>query len=270
MSAENGSNSIEEEQGCSLCACFFDSQGFMDKMNGEQYEEAFAGYLEACEPVIIAVDRKMQNDHGLRPEALADSLANRIIGEWEKELSENPRKKRSELESRDRMFLALYLIPMILETGVQNAGLLAEAVRDEWHRRYPKTTIVIGRYAEIAAGFHKKPFGMCFITTAVCEFAGKPDDCPELTMLRRFRDQYMMQTSRGQALVRQYYEIAPQLVTAINFCSDRRAVYERLRVCYIEPCLALLEDGDFPACQDHYCAMVQYLTDEFGMAGIVI
>ena len=33
--------------------------------------------------------------------------------------------------------------------------------------------------------------GGCYITTAVCEFYGKPDDCHELTQFRKFRDEWL-------------------------------------------------------------------------------
>ena len=57
--------------------------------------------------------------------------------------------------------------------------------------------------------------GDCFLTTAVAERRGEPDDGPALTSLRAFRDGYMMRTPERRALVAEYYEIAPKLVAAI-------------------------------------------------------
>ena len=57
--------------------------------------------------------------------------------------------------------------------------------------------------------------GGCFLTTAVTERRGEPDDGPTLTLLRGFRDGYMMRTPERRALVAEYYEIAPRLVAAI-------------------------------------------------------
>ena len=57
--------------------------------------------------------------------------------------------------------------------------------------------------------------GGCFLTTAVAERRGEPDDGPALTALRAFRDGYMMRTPERRALVAEYYEIAPKLVAAI-------------------------------------------------------
>ena len=57
--------------------------------------------------------------------------------------------------------------------------------------------------------------GGCFLTTAVAERRGEPDDGPALTALRAFRDGYMMRTPERRALVAEYYQIAPKLVAAI-------------------------------------------------------
>lgn len=246
-----------------LCDCFFDSQSFIDSMNAKQYDDAFQRYKSACEPIVCAIDKGLIEDCMPSPEIMAKQLADKITDGWKAELAQNPKLKQRTLETRDRMFLALYMIPMLQETGAASAMTLCEAVRDEWVKRYPKTPIVIGRYADIAAGFRKKAFGMCFITTAVCEFDGKPDNCAELTALRRFRDEYMMKTEEGQALVEQYYDIAPKLVTAIDFCSDRRSVYGDLRDNYIDPCLDMIASGNLPACQSRYCDMVNHLRSEF-------
>ncbi|MCI8512630.1 MAG: hypothetical protein HFE83_11680 [Lachnospiraceae bacterium] len=248
-----------------LSDCFFDTQSFMDRMNDAHYDNAFLNYKTRCAPIVSEIDRGLQDGDTPLPAILAQQLIDRIAAGWDAELAASPKIKKHRVETRDQMFLALYLIPMLLETGVPNAMPLAEAIRDEWCRRYPKMPIVIGRYADISAGFRKKPWGMCFLTTAVCEFEKKPDDCPELTALRRFRDQYMMKTPGGRALVRQYYEIAPKLVVAIDLCSDRESVYADLRDRYIRPCLAMIGKGRLSDCQSHYCAMIRHLQEMFSM-----
>jgi hypothetical protein len=59
------------------------------------------------------------------------------------------------------------------------------------------------------------PFEPCFLTTAVVHWAGKTDDCHELSVLRRFRDGYMRGLSNGPGMIRDYYEHAPKVVRAI-------------------------------------------------------
>jgi hypothetical protein len=58
----------------------------------------------------------------------------------------------------------------------------------------------------------------CFLTTACTEFRGLPDDCSELTVLRRFRDEYMKKLPDGEEMINTYYRIAPKIVE--NMKSD--------------------------------------------------
>lgn len=73
----------------------------------------------------------------------------------------------------------------------------------------------------------------CFITTACVEAMGLPDDCHELTVLRRFRDEYLLGQPGGEAMVREYYERAPALVEAIAARADAaerfRAIFADVR-----------------------------------------
>jgi hypothetical protein len=60
------------------------------------------------------------------------------------------------------------------------------------------------------------PFQACFLTTAVVHWAGKMDDCHELSVLRRFRDGYMRGLSDGPGMIGDYYRHAPGVVRAIE------------------------------------------------------
>jgi hypothetical protein len=52
----------------------------------------------------------------------------------------------------------------------------------------------------------------CFITTACCELLGLPDDCFELTALRRYRDGVLAKLPGGKADIARYYVLAPQVL----------------------------------------------------------
>lgn len=55
----------------------------------------------------------------------------------------------------------------------------------------------------------------CFLTTAVTERRDEADDGPTLTTLRGFRDGYMAALPEGPALIEEYYQDAPRIVSAI-------------------------------------------------------
>lgn len=58
--------------------------------------------------------------------------------------------------------------------------------------------------------------GGCFISTAVCKYSGLADDCELLETLRAWRDDYLLSTPEGTAMVEHYYKVAPGYVAAIG------------------------------------------------------
>lgn len=85
----------------------------------------------------------------------------------------------------------------------------------------------------------------CFITTAVCEFHNKPDDCDELQTLRKFRDEYMRPNTERAKLVIKYYSEAPRIVEAIDTIPyvDRKPIYERFYNAFIKPAVSAIKEG---------------------------
>lgn len=112
--------------------------------------------------------------------------------------------------------------------------------------------------ASAAQGSGGGGFG-CYITTAVCERDGKPDDCEELTLLRNFRDTYMQATIYREALVKRYYELAPSIVRSIKGKPHNIAdtIYMRLRE-YIDRAIDAIKRGDNARAMVIYCDMVGY------------
>ena len=101
--------------------------------------------------------------------------------------------------------------------------------------------------------------GFCFITTAVCQTFGKPDDCYELTMFRNFRDTWLIEQPDGKALIAEYYSIAPSIVTKIDSLSDSAQIYKTIWKKYLVPCLNFIRNGDNLACKNLYVKMVRDL-----------
>ncbi len=100
----------------------------------------------------------------------------------------------------------------------------------------------------------------CFITTAVCEHTGKPDDCAELTELRRFRDHWLARQEGGKELIDEYYRIAPIIVEYLDRLENPgRELLER----YIEPCVALSKKGQCEECLELYKSMVETLSRRY-------
>lgn len=116
-----------------------------------------------------------------------------------------------------------------------------EAYDDAWRASYDET--------------HKSA---CFLTEACCAHAGLPDDCRPLTVLRGFRDEYLLKTDRGRELVANYYGLAPELVVRVRAAPDPGAhwsfVLER-----VNAIVQRIEEGRRDEAVSDYEALVREL-----------
>ena len=103
----------------------------------------------------------------------------------------------------------------------------------------------------------------CFITTAVCEHIGEPDDCAELTELRRFRDHWLARQEGGKELIDEYYRIVPIIVECLDRLENPGKAYRELLERYIEPCVALSQEGRCEECLELYKNMVETLRRRY-------
>lgn len=117
---------------------------------------------------------------------------------------------------------------------------------------------------EVPAGEGHEIVETCFITTAVCGARGLPDDCPELTSLRAFRDRWVAASEHGALQVAWYYAVAPRRVAQIERALDRDAVYLHLHERYIAPAAHAARVGDDPAAESIYAEMMGWIGRRFG------
>ena len=99
----------------------------------------------------------------------------------------------------------------------------------------------------------------CYITTAVCEYYGKSDDCFELETLRAFRDRWLAVQPDGISLIKQYYQEAPNIVKWLKESSNYAVLCRHLLETYIIPCVYLIGEGEYERCKKLYLSMVTEL-----------
>lgn len=105
--------------------------------------------------------------------------------------------------------------------------------------------------------------GGCFITTAVCEYFGREDDCYELTMLRSFRDNWLAEQKNGKLEISLYYDCAPKLVEKMKSSTDYAATCEELMDKYIRPCVELIKRHKEEECRQLYIKGLQYMLNKY-------
>lgn len=107
-----------------------------------------------------------------------------------------------------------------------------------------------------------KPKGGCFITTAWAKTVGGEfyDECHELQVLRKFRDNYMLANADKYGdMIAQYYREAPEIVAAIDDHIDSTDIYLMLGNDYIKPAVRAIENG-------HNAIAIEIYTDMFLIA----
>ncbi len=107
---------------------------------------------------------------------------------------------------------------------------------------------------------YAKSEGWCFLTTACVIARGLPDDCHELRTLRQFRDEYVVRTPGGIALVQSYYRIAPAIIARIDAGNLPEQDYRALWKDLVRPCVSLLERGRKTTALDRYAKVVTDLS----------
>jgi hypothetical protein len=100
--------------------------------------------------------------------------------------------------------------------------------------------------------------GGCFVTTAICNVLGYPDDCETLTSLRHFRDRFLL-SSDFHYLVDDYYARSGRIVDYIENCSDPVGLALHLQDAYLQEIVYKIEQGVVEEVISDYKSMVEYL-----------
>jgi hypothetical protein len=239
---------------------------YMENFTRNKYSKSFEQYVRIGITIFQPVQRYVSVLEDKRENAVQE-VARAMVGAMKEEL--NKVKTGLLRESKDRViseygfFLAIYTVPMILHLKYDISEMLADRLVAEWCSQFPNHKIQKGTFEELQSGFKRKRF--CFITTAVCEAMNKADDCYELTAFRNFRDTYMQMTTERQALVEEYYQIAPAIVTLISMEPDAEEKYQMLWQEYLQPCLQDIEKNCPADCEKRYIQMVEKLKKAYGI-----
>ena len=241
-----------------LISCVTGYPDYNQKITRDLYAPSFDTYRAGCAPVFERLNAAARTDEQIA--AAAERLLDDLAAAWDGEKSKTARQRRM---TDDKIIVAIFLVPMVRAMELPVSEPFCKALQEKWCERYPKDPFYLGTYDAIAGGFRKKFLGLCFITTAVCQSRGLPDDCAELTAFRAFRDGYLRTCPDGAALIDEYYNIAPGIVACIDICGDRDARYDAIRANYLDPCYRDLQAGKLEDCKNRYVRMVRALEKEY-------
>lgn len=228
--------------------------GFTRKRYAESFRDFYMEFLPAMDAIENLYETVVEKDTMLSN--MAAGLAETASGI----LESAPRRQKEQVNINLSFAMAAYVYPAMLKYNGASTNGLVEATSKAWKEAFPKSNVTPSDYDTIESGFHKK---FCFITTACCRNKNKPDDCYELTVLRSFRDNYMMSLPDGEELINLYYDIAPSIVKHIDRLPDSQLIYDGIWNQYILPCIRMIEGGQYGECLDLYRKMVMDLKEQY-------
>lgn len=106
----------------------------------------------------------------------------------------------------------------------------------------------------------------CVLTTACVTALGLPDDCHELVMFRRLRDEYLRRRAKGIAVIEDYYRTAPHVVAAVQVGTDPDAAWRRIYGEWVEPVVKLVDAGEFDEAVDLALSRYEAIKREYGVS----
>ncbi|HHV13347.1 MAG TPA: hypothetical protein GXX75_24035 [Clostridiales bacterium] len=242
-----------------------DMEQMLPRFAINKYSDCFYEYERKCTPLLLPAEQYASlSEENCRQ--VAEELAGFLVNWITEGLATKSNKKKTPKSTQIdqyRFFFTVYLVPMVRHLNYEISEPFADALIAAWIRAYPKYPFQKSEFDRLLAGFRRKAFGFCFITTAVCDTLQKEDDCYELMAFRHFRDTYMLEKPEGRELVEEYYRVAPVIVTSINMEPQAGQTYQGIWTQYLQPCLKAIEEKNYCACEEQYTRMVEELKEKY-------
>lgn len=227
--------------------------------NKKTYADSFKHSYEKYQPLFVEIAQECENaeDRGAEIEEIASVLPKRMQEVLDKENSK--RKKENALMSYN-LGMVTYVIPMFRYGKMDACEEIVDRMIEIWNDHDLELKISKSEFEEIQSGFKSR---LCYITTAVCASLGKPDNCYELNLMRKYRDEYLAYQDGGEEVIEEYYNIAPTIVKRINRMDNADEVYTDIWNHYLHPCVSMIESDNMEACRKVYTEMVYALRKKY-------
>lgn len=234
---------------------------FRKKSYDSVFMESFEKYKDLAEEIGTAVLAAPEEERDSLVEHFANVIPDYASRKVEAEYQGKSRNARGRAAVDYNLSIVVYVVPILNYTKNEGCEAVAKRLVELWNeKKITDMQISHSDYESVSAGFKRK---FCYITTAVCESKEKPDDCPELTLLRGYRDGYLSESEEGRALVEDYYDIAPAIVMCIDMQKNRREIYDKIYETYLLPCIDDIKQNRMEACRERYTDMVHELSRQY-------
>ena len=248
-----------EELKQQLIEFFIESEHYQQYFKRKLYEEAFQKFFGEQRELLASIIELCERSED--KEQTIDEIASVIPAYVHEKINEQPKKRKKENLMMDyNMNVVTFVIPVLTYSRNEYCDAVADKLVEHWNAGPVTMKIQKSNYEDLQKSFRNR---LCYITTAVCESQNKPDHCYELNLLRKYRDEYLLASPSGAALVEHYYDIAPTIVSRINKEKNNREIYETIYNTYLSLCLLLIEQDRNEECQEVYTKMVTDLQKKY-------
>lgn len=97
----------------------------------------------------------------------------------------------------------------------------------------------------------------CLLSSACVAARCLPDDCDELTTLRKFRRDHLEGTPRGEVILKEYYNIGGKILQWLNLSSERKVLFDDLYQRLVIGTVDLIRANKIESALDHYTSVVR-------------
>ena len=227
--------------------------------NKKTYADSFKNAYEKYKSLFTEIAQECENseDRQEEIEEIAAVLPDRMREVLDQESS---KRKKENVLMKYNLGMVTYVIPMFRYDRMDACEEIVDCMIERWNDHDLELKISKSEFEQIQGGFKSR---LCYITTAVCASLGKPDDCYELNLMRRYRDEYLVNQKGGEEIVAEYYDIAPTIVKRIDRSPDASEIYADIWEKYLKPCVRLIEAGEQEECRELYTKMVRSLEKKY-------
>lgn len=111
---------------------------------------------------------------------------------------------------------------------------------------------------------------VCLLTSAMVDYYGLEDQGPELTAMRRLREEYI-NVEGYLEIINEYYDISGEIIEKIDLSEDKEEWYEFIYD-NVKEVQFYIEQDDFKSAHDVYMNLYEVLKNEFYNAeeGVIV
>lgn len=242
----------------SMEALFDDAFDAKSRYNKHNYERIFKELYDKYTKVLEEIASVCENSEN--PEEVLREIAACVPEKVNRKMQVLPKRKKDFQLLDYNMALVTFFTPVLNYNRNKYCEQLATLTVEYWNQIFENGKLTAATYETIQSGFKSR---LCYVTTAVCESQGRPDNCYELNLLRDYRDHYLLNEAGEKELVYEYYNVAPTIVKRISRQENSREIYEDIWDTYLKPCIQMIENDKKAECKNIYCDMVRQLQKRY-------